>query len=209
GLDDETLRGGPYVSWTSGNFYVDGSVTFGYHFYDGSRNIPALDRIADSDFDGYDITGYVGAGYHYEIARDLFVTPIASMQYSYFDFDGFTETGAGGANLNVDSRTVDSLRSRLGANISLKLDWDVDIVPYFFVGWEHEFMDDEDVAARFAPGSSPFLIDTGNPAKDSVFVGGGANVLLKHNVSAFIRYEGSFSDDSDVSGIAGGISIAF
>ena len=113
------------------------------------------------------------------------------------------------AGVTGADRTVDSLRSRLGANISLKLDWDMDIVPYFFLGWEHEFFEDEDIEATFAAGGNPFTIDTGSPGKDSVFVGGGVNILLKHDVSAFVRYEGSFADDSTVSGIAAGISIAF
>jgi hypothetical protein len=40
-------------------------------------------------------------------------------------------------------------------------------------------------------------------------VGLGVNVLIKHNVSAFFRFETVIADTSDASAAAGGFSVAF
>jgi autotransporter-associated beta strand protein len=211
-MDEHSVRFGPYMSYASGNWYLDASATFAWHFYDGERNIPALDLTADSDFDGWDATGYLGTGYRFEVDRNLFLTPIASVLYSHFEFEDFTESGAGGANLDVDDRSADSLRSRLGANLSYRItDWAWEPIPYVYVGWEHEFLadDDDEIEATFATGGNPFTIDSGSRDEDAVFVGLGVNMLIKQNVSAFFRFEKVIADDSDVSAFAGGLSVAF
>ncbi|MHC4786838.1 MAG: hypothetical protein ACYTE6_12850, partial [Planctomycetota bacterium] len=68
---------------------------------------------------------------------------------------------------------------------------------------------EDDIAASFASGGSPFTIDTGSRDEDAVFLGLGVNVLIKRNVSAFFRFEQVIGDNSDVSAAAGGLSVAF
>lgn len=209
-LDDQALRIGPYASWASGNWFVDGSATFAWHFYDGTRNIPALGLAAESDYDGYDFTGYLGTGYHINLDWDFYLTPIASLLYSHFHLNSFTETGAGGANLAMASRDSDSLQSRLGASLSYRfanMEWQP--IPYIYAGWQHEFLDGDDIEAAFASGGNPFLIDTGNPSDDAFFIGGGVNLLINQNVAAFFRIESLFADDSDAVGFSLGASVAF
>ncbi|MHC4127751.1 MAG: autotransporter family protein [Planctomycetota bacterium] len=211
-MDEHSVRAGPYLSYTAGDWYLDASATFAWHFYDGQRNIPSLDLTADSDYDGWDITGYLGTGYRFELDRNLYLTPMGSVLYSHFEFEDFTESGAGGANLSIDDRDADSLRSRLGANLSYRItDWAWEPIPYIYAGWEHEFLadDEDDIAASFATGGSPFTIDTGSRDEDAVFLGLGVNVLIKRNVSAFFRFEQVIGDNSDVSAAAGGLSVAF
>jgi outer membrane autotransporter protein len=139
----------------------------------------------------------------------VFLTPTASVQYTHFEIDGFTETGAGGANLTVAARDADSLRSRLGLNLSAHVDWGWSLFPYVFAGWEHEFADDDPIESAFAAGGNPFLIDTGSRDENAAFYGGGVNALLKENVSAFVRVEGVIGDDSDAVAFSLGVGIAF
>lgn len=208
-IDDDTVRAGPYMSLAWGDWYVDGSLTFGYHFYNGQRSIPSLPQTANSDYAGYDVTGYFGGGYHIEMEHDLRLTPMASVQYSSFEFEGFTETGAGGANLTVGDRHAESLRTRLGLNLSFKIDGASKILPYLYFGWEHELFDDDDIEASFAAGGNPFIIDTGARVTDSIFFGAGLSVLIDYNVSAFLRFETATAADGDVGGIAAGVSVLF
>jgi autotransporter-associated beta strand protein len=191
-MDAHSVRAGPYMSYAAGDWYFDASATFAWHFYEGERNIPALGLTADSDYDGWDVTGYLGTGYRFEVDRNLFLTPIASVQYTHFEFEDFTESGAGGANLKISDRNADSLRSRVGANVSYRItDWGWEPIPYVYVGWEHDFLHDkeDDIEAAFATGGTPFTIDSGSRDEDAVFVGAGVNMLIKHNVSAFFRFE--------------------
>ncbi len=209
-LDDQALRFGPYMSWASGNWYVDGSASFAWHMYDGTRNIPALGLAAESDYDGYDFTGYLGTGYHINLDWDFYLTPIASLLYTHFHFNDFTETGAGGANLALPSRDSDSLRSRLGASLSYRfanMQWQP--IPYLYAGWEHEFLDNDDLEASFAAGGNPFLVNTGTADENAFFIGGGVNMLINQNVAAFFRLESLFGDTSDAVGFSIGASVAF
>ncbi|MHC4219005.1 MAG: autotransporter outer membrane beta-barrel domain-containing protein, partial [Planctomycetota bacterium] len=211
GIDENALRFGPYLSYTKGNWFVDGSLTFAWHFYDGERRIPALSLTAGSNYNGYDLTGYTGTGYRWEIDKNLYLTPMASVLYSHFEFAGFTETGAGGANLTLPQRSADSLRTRLGGALSYRVKgWGWEPIPYVYTGWEHEFLNDDDnIAARFATGGSPFLINTGSRDTDAWFFGIGANMLIKHNVSMFFRIETVWAQTSNATAGAGGVSVAF
>lgn len=208
-LNDNTVRGGPYVSYSKGNWFVDASASFAWHFYNGDRKIPGLGLTADSNYNGWDVTAYMGTGYYFEVAKDLRFTPMASLLYGHYSFDAFTETGAGGANLAVAGRDVDSLRSRLGAALSYRIDWKWKPIPYVYAGWEHEYLNNSTVGAAFAAGGSPFVITTGGPDQDSAFFGLGVNLLINPAMSAFLRFEEQISSNGNVSAIAGGLSVTF
>ncbi len=208
-LDDNALRFGPYLSWTTGNWYVDASASFAWHFYGSDREIPALGLSAKADYDGGEASGYLSSGYLHQIAKNVYLTPTASVLGGWFTFGSFTETGAGGANLSVDDRDAYTLRTRLGVNLSARAEWGWKVFPYGFVGWEHEFADDDDIEASFSAGGSPFLIDTGSPDTDAVYYGGGINALIDDGVSLFLRLEGLASSHTSVVGVAGGVSISF
>jgi outer membrane autotransporter protein len=210
-LDLDTWRVGPYFTHVNDDgWYLDGSVTVGFTSNDQERNLSQIGLRAISDYDSNDITAYVGGGIELELDNSWIFIPTLAIQYSYFDIDGYTETGALGANLVVPDRDTDSLRSRLGAAINYRPD--AGTSPYFldfFLGWEHEYMENDDIASTFVAGGSPFVVDTGNRDDDSFFLGGGFTRILKDNMTAFVRYEGLFSDTSDTHALSGGLSIRF
>ena len=112
---------------------------------------------------------YVGTGYQLELKENLYLTPIASLLYSHIEFDSFTESGAGGANLSIPSRDDDSLRSRFGANLSYRFaDLGSQPITYVYLGWEHEFEDDGDLDAFVAnadyQGKNPVWLNDGGGA---------------------------------------------
>ncbi len=209
-LNDNAIRVGPYASYTHGNWYLDASLTWAWHFYNGERNIPApIGLTAKSDYDGWDLTAYLGTGYHFEVARNVHVTPMASLLYSHFNFDSFSETGAPGANLTLANRSSDSLQSRLGASIATRLDWGWMPIPYLYAAWDHQYLDDSNIEASFAAGGSPFFITTGTPDRDAFVIGGGVTFLINPKVAAFVRFEEILSNTSTTSAFALGISVAF
>ncbi len=209
-MQEHSVRFGPYASFSQGNWYLDASLTGGYHFYTNDRNISTLNLVAESNFNGWDVTGYLGGGYHYDLAKNWLMTPSAAVQYSYFSFDGFTESGAPSANLTVDSRDSDSLKSRLGVNFTyVGLDWGAKVLPSAYLGWEHEFFNDTDITGNFITGGNPFIIDSGTRDKDAFFYGVQLAVLLERNVSAFFRFEDARGSTSDVRAVAAGLTINF
>ena len=76
-------------------------------------------------------------------------------------------------------------------------------------GWQHEFLDGDDVEAAFAAGGLPFTIDPGSRDSNAVYLGVGVSHLLNITTAVYIRYEGWYGDDSDVNTLSGGFSIRF
>ena len=209
-IQDQTIRTGPYASYTNGDWYLDASATFAWHFYDSDRNDPTLGLSAHGNYQGYDLSGYLGSGYRFHVNRNLTVTPIASVLYSHFYYEAFTETGSGGMPLKLPSRDSDSFRSRLGTSVSYRVPGlKFRPIPYLYMGWEHEYLDDDSIDAAFASGGSPFTIDVGTRDTDAFFLGGGVNLLVNNNVSAFFRIEALTGSNSKAVGAALGVSIAF
>jgi outer membrane autotransporter protein len=83
------------------------------------------------------------------------------------------------------------------------------IVPELFAGWAHEFMNNEDLKARFVEGTAKFTTDVDGDRDDSVYFGAGISALLKENISAFVRYEGEYSSGNGINALSVGITVLF
>jgi outer membrane autotransporter protein len=210
-VQDQTIRVGPYMSYFTGDWYIDSSLTFGWHFLDSDRTNPGIPGMqAHANYNAYDLTGYLGTGYNFMLGWDTYLTPIGSLLYSHFEYEGYTEGGNLGMPLSIPRRDSDSLRSRLGLNLSYRFpEMKFRPIPYFYLGWEHEFLSDDPLQASFAAGGSPFTVDLGSRATDAFFIGGGVNLLVNENLSAFIRFEGVTASSSSAIGVAAGVSVAF
>jgi autotransporter-associated beta strand protein len=206
-LDIDSIRVGPFVSYDSGdNWFIDAALTYGHHNHDSVRRTTATGTAA-ADYDGYDITAYVGGGY--ELRKDdLIITPTASLQYTYFNRDAYTETGVGG--LTVAEHETSTLHSRLGVRSALPIERArMTLVPEGLIGWEHEFLDDaDDVEATF-PGDGAFTVDTTGPESDSVFFGAGLSAIFNARTTAYIRYEGSANGNGNTHSVGGGVQFSF
>jgi len=199
------------MSYFTGDWYIDSSLTFGWHFLDSDRNNPGIPGMqAHANYNAYDLTGYLGTGYNFMLGWDTYLTPIGSLLYSHFEYESYTEGGNLGMPLSIPRRDSDSLRSRLGVNLSYRLpEMKFRPIPYLYAGWEHEFLSDDPIQASFAAGGNPFTVDLGSRATDAFFIGGGVNLLVNENLSAFIRLEGVTASSSSAIGVAAGVSIAF
>ncbi|MDD5064699.1 MAG: autotransporter domain-containing protein, partial [Phycisphaerae bacterium] len=209
--ESDSFRVGPYASYSKKNFFVDTSVSLGFHENKNKRNIRfgTINRTARGDYRAYDLSVYAGTGYDFHL-KALTVTPTASMQYITYHSEGFRETGAGAAGLKVNSTTSESLRSKLGVTLSKVLELHgTKVIPEVFAGWAHEFMDDENIQARFVDGTAKFTTGVDDEWDDSVYFGAGLSALLKKNVSAFVRYEGEYSSGNGINALNFGITVLF
>jgi outer membrane autotransporter protein len=213
-LEADTFRIGPYASWTRDEWFVDMSASVGFGSYDQNRlvTIPMMaTQTARGSYDGTDISLLLAGGRDYTLENSWTLTPQAAIQWSTYDFDGYTETGAGVNNTTISDRSADSLRGRLALGLSREfaLDSGTVVTPEFLIGWEHEFMDFDDVEARFAVGGDAFLLDVGSPVEDGLVVGAGATVEFSPRFSGFVRYDGVYGDGSTTHAISGGIQLEF
>ncbi|MBT8483965.1 MAG: autotransporter domain-containing protein [Phycisphaerales bacterium] len=208
-LDLDTIRVGPYFTASSGAWFVDGSITTAFHTFDGQRRIPTLDQTASGDYDAFDLSAYLGTGVTYELGNNLQFIPVASVQFTTMETDGFTERGDPSVTLIVDDRDVDAFRFQVGAHLAGFYDAGVKLAPDLFFGWEHDLADEEPYNARFTTGGDAFNVRPPERESDHFLFGAGVTALLESNLTAFIRYEAIWSPDDTVSQITGGLSWTF
>lgn len=206
--DIQTVRFGPYLSYAPEPWFIDATITYGYHRFDSTRRLPETGDEADSEHDGHDVSASVGGGYVFSF-NGFELIPLASLQYVYLREDSYRESGD--IALDVDSRTADSLRSRLGvrAHQTFELD-DIALVPEATLGWERELLSqDHRTTARFNGGGDSFTVRAGEPNEDAVFAGIGLNALWTDAFSTFLRYDGIYHGDGEAHAATGGVNIRF
>jgi autotransporter-associated beta strand protein len=208
-LDVDGGKIGVYATAFSGGFYVDTAATGGFNDYETRRT--ALLGTASGDTEGREFTGLVSAGYDWK-SGPVSIGPIASFQYTYVEFDGFTEHGSL-VPLAFDDQSAESSRTALGAKASY--DWQMGHVlvrPEIRAAWQHEFGDrDYSLVSRFANGAGSSFTVTG-PAigRESLLVGAGAAVIFNDRVSAYAYYDGELARTNYSShNVSAGVRVTF
>jgi outer membrane autotransporter protein len=200
---------GAYATGFAGAFYVNGAAFGVFNGYDEHRT--ALLGTANGDTDGRDFNALVTAGYDWK-RGDLTVGPLASFQYTYVEFDSFTEHGSL-VPLSFGDQNAHSSRTALGAKASY--DWHaghVLIRPEIRASWQHEFGDrDYSIVSRFASGAgNSFTVHGPGIGRDSLLIGAGAAVLLNDRVSVYAYYDGELARTNYSSNnVSAGVRLTF
>jgi outer membrane autotransporter protein len=191
-LDVDGGTVGAYATGFGGGFYVDAAAFGVFNGYDSSRT--GLLGTASGNTDGRDFNALITAGYDWK-RGGLTIGPLVSYQYTYVEFDSFTEHGSL-APLTYNDQNTDSSRTALGAKASY--DWHVGHVvvkPELRAAWQHEFGDrDYSIVSRFASGAgNSFTVNGPSIGRDSLLIGAGAAVLLNDRVSVYAYYDGELA----------------
>ncbi|HSF48510.1 MAG TPA: autotransporter outer membrane beta-barrel domain-containing protein, partial [Burkholderiales bacterium] len=147
-VETDTYGASLYGTYYRGPFYVDAHANYSRSEYDIERRIlipsnnpgfPAVTRTAKGDPDADQFTLGLGAGYNVPLGA-LTLTPYGRLEYLYVDIDGYTEKGAVGLDLKVDSESVTSLQSAFGAQLAYAISTPRGIFsPQVYAEWNHEF----------------------------------------------------------------------
>jgi outer membrane autotransporter protein len=208
--DIDSFRVGPYATYYLDKFYLDSLISFGYHLNKTRREIGAgINSTVNANYDAYDLAAYIGGGYEFNV-RNWILSPTISTQYTCYRSESFKESGSGAAGLKVDAQTQESLLSRFGVRLyTMAIFETMKLAPEFFVGYAHEFMDEEDLQARFQGGITKFSADVDSNRDDSVYFGAGLSSLINDNTSAFVRYEGECYSGNRSSALKLGLTLRF
>lgn len=126
------------------------------------------------------------------------------MNYVHLREDGFKESGAGSANLEIDARNDNAVQSHLGGRIEPPISFaGLSMTPALQFEWRHEFnADSEHLKSRLAGGGGKFTTPGRNPAEDMLVLG----TSLKANVSELaycnIRYDLEIQESGGYTGHA-------
>jgi outer membrane autotransporter protein len=174
--------------------FVDGAVTYGMSENDLERYVAGATATADPDSDAYALE--IGVGQELQIGRG-FVIPRLGLRYGSVSQDGYTEVGAGGANLIVDDYERDLLESVL--SIDARLPFRDTASLWGGLSWAHDFGDnDEGIDAAFAaaPGAV-FTAEGVDPDDDRFSLRAGADFMLTDSATVFAEYGYTLAGDYD------------
>lgn len=192
---------GVYVSGLVEGFEVDAMAAYSFASYDMERDIPALGSTpaskASADVDGNQAVLRLGVARPFTFKKSSFsFAPTASLAYVTGDVDGYTESGAGLANLTVDKQSYDSLQSNLGVRLQQQIELStVAILPSLSVGWGHEFVSQErDVGVSSTALGAPFAYTARTPyiGRDFMTLSAGVTLYVSEMTRLNIGYDGEF-----------------
>ncbi len=209
----DSTSGAVYGSYFTQRFYADASLAYGRNRYKNHRRITigADQRYASSDHDGDVFSAFLGGGYTFDVGRWR-LGPFGSLQYTYLDEEGFTESGAESVNLRVDGRDTDALVSELGLRVFRE--WQVpngSLIPEVSAAWSYDFdLDERVIRASFtgAPGTS-FAVAGQDVEPHGAVLGAGLTYARQGGFAASLKYRGEVRPAYESHGIIGEIRFAF
>lgn len=176
--------------------YIKGAVAYARNSIDQVRHnvggVAGLNAAADYDSNQYIV--YAEAGHDVALDDSAVLTPKVLAHYQHIAIDGYTETGAGGANLNVGSDDLNVFELGLGAEMAwnLKSENGGKVRPALNVGYRHDLIGDSvETTSNFTGGGASFKTEGVDAAKGTFNVGASLGVQLDNNweVSADYDYE--------------------
>jgi outer membrane autotransporter protein len=188
-IDVNSGGGGLYATFSQGGFYLNGYAGGAHNSYETLR--AALGGGASGSTSGGEFDGYTGGGYDFHWGGFTF-GPIASLQYTYVEINGYNESGSV-APLRIVSQNQDSLRTNLGLSVSYT--WKagkVQLRPSLRASWQHEyFYSALPIDAQFASGAGTvFTVNGPAVGHDNAVIDAGLDVQWTPTIGTYFGYNG-------------------
>jgi len=190
-MNINSYMGTLYGSYQGSPWYVDGALDYGYHQYQSTRLIsfPGFTDVTNGSHNGYQYTARFLAGYPLPLEPAL-LTPIAGVNYTHLDQDGYAESSSNGAALAVGSQSNNSVKSTLGTKISTNVAVDsYNFVPEATLVWDHEFVSKAlQTTNSYVAGGSSFVTTDVKPILDTAHIGFGLTTKATDDLTISVRY---------------------
>ena len=213
--ESTTVNGGTFGSYLVGR---DGDQYYllvgGFEFdsYDSRRQIAFANATAEGDTDGWKGYSYLERGMTLG-GRWLAVQPFGGLQYVYLRQNGFTETGAPGANLEMSGVNTHSFRGAIGSRIfgQQVARNGRSFTPELRAVWLHEFLETKTGFNTFidGAGAGSFAINGLGAGRDWALLGTGLNGDLGGGWSAYASYDLLLNDQTTFHVGSGGLTYAW
>ncbi|WP_189506400.1 autotransporter domain-containing protein [Tianweitania populi] len=195
---------GFYGSHTEGNLAISGALAYTWLNYDLTRDIAVgADTItARGDADGTALSGFAEAFYDLAPAVGLSnvqLGPVARLRGVHASRDSYTEDGAGLLNLTVDDEHSDQLYAVFGARLGSTVQFgSITVTPAIELMYERSLRGlDTTSSSTIAVAGADFYTSVTGGKRDRFLVGAGVGVALSDELSANVRYDGTFSSGID------------
>ncbi len=191
-----------YGDYDLGNdVYVSGSAYYAYHDIQSTRHnvggVSGLTAKGDFSANQYGMRAEVGRDYK---RGESLITPKILTNISHYDADSYTETGAGGASLSVDTDAVDVVELGVGADAKWSLQQANGAVlqPVLSAEYRHDFIGDEvESNSSFTGTNASFQTKGFDPAQDTFSLGASVTYYAADNWEFTADYDYEFKQDYD------------
>ncbi|QDT36978.1 autotransporter outer membrane beta-barrel domain-containing protein [Stratiformator vulcanicus] len=205
GVDSDTYRGSLFGRFLGDDFYILGSVNYGYDTFASSRRLEYCDifRFASAtEFDAHNFDTSFELGTTLQPTCNVAVQPLIGFRYIRLWRDSFVENGASDASLAFGSAAVDAFDFRLGGRVTgrRELRRGLLFLPELRAWWMHDFLADQSTTtAAFtgAPGV-PFIVRGAAGDDNFAVLGAGATFALYNTTAITLQYDTAMSDDAMV-----------
>jgi hypothetical protein len=200
--DADRVHVGTVLKLDLDGFTLAASATGGYAWHDTRRDVPILAATAESDQTAWWAGGHARATYTMRTQSGFYLAPSVDGGVTYTRLDGFTETGAGGANLTVADaeETYINLSPALEIGHTTTTAGGAEIRPFVRVGFTQLFGDGRPTySAAFtgAPAGVPGFQVASQLDKAYVDLWAGADVFMESGLNMRVYYQGGFAQDTE------------
>jgi len=205
-VDIKSYQMNVYGDYTADKFYIEGMAGYSFNDLDSSRTIAfgGINRTASATYDANQLMVSFGVGAPIKAGSDgAYFTPTVGLAYTNVSTDAFTETGAGGLNLNSSPDDVSVLNGTLGAKFHTSIAAGAGTFqPMMRLGLAYDFIgDDATTTAQYSGGGAAFKANgaeteqfSGNGGLGVAYLGDNYNIGANYDVdvkSDFIGHSAS------------------
>lgn len=148
----------------SDNTSMNWQAGYSYHDNEGSRTIPLVSSVAKSDYSSQGWQLGVGLDHSIELSETVTFIPGVRLDYDRIKDKAYTETGAGGLNLDVNSNSTEQLV--LGLNSRFQFDVSETSTINADIGVGHDFNAKQNsITAAYSGGGAAFTTQGIKPSK--------------------------------------------
>ncbi|WP_347902013.1 autotransporter domain-containing protein [Pseudomonas purpurea] len=166
-----------YGGFEQGNYFVDGSLTYGKNDNESKRRIAGT--TAKGDYDSNLLGLNLAGGYTYHLNDEVLIEPRVAARYTMVDIDGYREKGSSAA-LKIDDQRYEALE--LGAGLRVAGHYPLGqgtLVPQAKLMAYHDFAADKaSSTSTFVVGDTPFITSGAKAARNSYEAGVGTDYRL-------------------------------
>ena len=202
----ESVRVGPFMSWTHNDLHVDAALTLAHNSYNLKRQDVVGNQLK-SNASGTEMAAYFGIGYDLHLdnwAQGLTVTPMAELLYVRAPHGGYHEEGVSGHAMRVNASSSRQLIGRIGFEAGYLLpDLENPMEIKARLGMQHQSMDGQSVG--YSLNGADGSLNLPAFSENSTFVGLGIQRKLGNNSHINLNYNGTQSSN----GLSHGLQFNF
>ena len=207
-IDVDSGRGGVYATWFNRGIYLNAAIYGGHNIYSSSRS--GLGGVATGGTEGGECSTFISGGYDFHLGN-LTVGPIASLQYTYVNIDGFSEKAHWCRCISFAIGGLSPERLCFRAFYLWQIG-KIIVEPTLRAAWEHEYKYSAlPITAGFAGIAGPSATFFGpSEGHDSAIVSAGVSAHWTPTISSYVNYDGQLGRDQyDSNAVTGGVRISF